>query len=164
MSIDSEFLPTFLTFIIVLIPFYHGASRYLDETYIINKDKVHPLIGLIDFIFFFTEAIFFYIIALLISQPKSFFFWVIALLLLDVIWLLFVRITSKKRFNDIIYWFILNIITAPILFVCIIILSDNIITWIILLIIMLIRTMLDYILEGFFYWRYLKIKEFLKFN
>jgi len=68
-------LPMFLTLIVTLIPFYHGANRYLYENYVfITHDANKPdarsggSVALIDFLFFFVQSLLFYLMSLIMRE------------------------------------------------------------------------------------------------
>ena len=152
-NINIKSLPTFAALVFTIIPFHHGASRYLDETYI-RKSPGRPLAGLIDFFFFFIEAIIFYVMALLISQPKPFFFVLSALFGIDIIWLVFVYFTEPESFKKIRWWLLLNTIMVLVLLVVNAgtFMADNAYKWIVLAALVLIRTVIDYKSEWAYYW------------
>ena len=52
----AAYVPTMVAFVATLLPFYHGALRYLDETYVINATRVKPSALLVDFLVLFVEA------------------------------------------------------------------------------------------------------------
>jgi hypothetical protein len=153
-NFNVKFLPTFVALVSTLIPFHHGANRYLDETYIVKQGPIRPLTGLIDFFFFFFEAAVFYVMALSIQQPKFFFFALLFLFGIDIIWLIFVYYSANESFKKIKHWLWLNILLV---IVVLIInpgkfMADDIYKWILLAIFVVGRTVLDYIFEWPFYW------------
>jgi len=67
MKIYIPYLLMGLSYFILVIPFYHGANRYMDQTYILNNDKNEKRFSLmIDFFFLFFEGVIFLILSLLI--------------------------------------------------------------------------------------------------
>lgn len=146
-------LPQFFSFIVILIPFYQGANRYLDDTYICKKNHVSPFAGLIDFLFFFIEALVFYFMALSIFKPKAFYIGVLVVLLIDVIWLMFVYCANKEIFQKIKYWLTINVITFTILIIVLIcpLMGNYIKNWLSMAL-LIIRTLVDYWLVWSFYW------------
>lgn len=146
-------LPQFFSFIAILIPFYQGANRYLDDTYIRKKNHMNPLAGLIDFFFFFVEALVFYCMALLIFKPEAFYIGVLAVLFIDVIWLIYVYFANKEIFKEIKCWLGINTITFIILIIVLICpLIDNDIKKWLSMVVLIIRTIIDYWLVWPFYW------------
>jgi len=155
LSINIKLLvTTFLVLIVTLIPFHHGANRYLDETYIDKKRARRPMTGLVDFFFFFVEAGIFYGMALSISEPRFFFFLLVILLGIDVAWLLFVLVNDYETFKKIKHWLWLNLIMIILVLVfrAGTFMPDAFDKWFVLGIIAIIRTGLDYKLEWPFYW------------
>lgn len=152
--VNWKSLIPFSALVFTLIPFHHGANRYLDEMYIVKGCQGRPLTGLIDFLFFFVEAAVFYIMSLSISQPKLFFYTLTILFVIDIVWLIFVYFSSNESFKKIKYWFWLNLGTIFLLLIfnATKLLDDDINKWIILLLVTLLRTVLDYILEWSFFW------------
>lgn len=154
MVINYEAIPTFLTLIFTIIPFHHGAKRYLDDTYIFREINEIPLTGLIDFIVFFVEAIVFFIMASLIPIPKYFFLMLIFLLTIDIVWVGFVYFTSNYSFQKIKFWLYANLtyaIVLPIFIYGNFILNESI-TWSLLAVFSFIRTVCDYKFSWSFYW------------
>ena len=147
-GINLELLPAFIIFIITLIPFYQGAIKYLSETL---KDKNHKTSfeRIIDFIFFFSESLFLYWIALLINEKILFFQIMTILLILDVLWLFSVLHYNKNLFNKIKCWCILNSILVILL---LFLFYMNFYNINLLLPIFIIRTYFDYHYTWKFYW------------
>jgi len=50
------YIPAFITFISLLVPFYHGMNRHLDMCYIEKSTDVVKGALLFDFVIFFVEA------------------------------------------------------------------------------------------------------------
>lgn len=152
--INHEAIPTFLTLIFTIIPFHHGAKRYLDDTYIFREINEIPLTGLFDFIVFFVEAIVFFIMAILIPIPKYFFLMLIVLLTIDIVWVGFVYLTSNYSFQKIRFWLYANliyVIVLPIFIYGNFILNEST-TWSLLAVFSFIRTVFDYKCSWSFYW------------
>lgn len=75
-----------ISFLFTVVPFYHGASRYLDATYI-TKERFAPRAALlIDFIFLFVEGVLFFVLAEFIGNQQAFYSTLAILLALDAIW------------------------------------------------------------------------------
>lgn len=152
-----EYLLTTISLIITIIPIHHGASRYLDITYTVRRDVRSKYAGMLDFLFFFLEAILFFVLALVLTNNITFYIFIIGLLLLDVIWLSTVRLTNPDNFPKVIKWLKINLITILMLGIGIIIVhlkifNDNIFVWIILSITIILRTVVDYAWNWEFYW------------
>lgn len=86
-SITSSSICLFIAFIATLFPFFHGALRHLNDSYIHNtNNNIKNTALIIDFILLFLHALCFVILSLLIKLPAQF-AWVLFLLLcFDVFW------------------------------------------------------------------------------
>ena len=86
--IKWELLPYFLTFLVILIPFYHGALRHLDDAYNARNKPEHcsGAVHFIDFLMLLVEGCVLVAVAVLTCSP-IFFAWAIVILLsLDIAW------------------------------------------------------------------------------
>lgn len=85
--IRFEALPLLLALIITLIPFYHGALRHLDITFIEEGGK-HVRSGalLVDFVILFLEGCVFLALARLLTQPQAFAWGLLTLFVIDIVW------------------------------------------------------------------------------
>lgn len=82
-----DLLPFFLAFLITLIPFYHGALRHLDVTYVEQGGKqVRKYALLIDFFALFFESCLLLALAVLLTKPVFFAWGLVMLLAFDTIW------------------------------------------------------------------------------
>ncbi len=86
-SLSSARICLFLSFVVTLFPFFHGALRHLDDAFIEN---VNPHIAtsalIIDFTLLFLHALAFVILSQLLQHPAQFAWILIAVLTIDVIW------------------------------------------------------------------------------
>jgi hypothetical protein len=77
----------FLAFLFTIIPFYHGALRHLDDTFVFKRrDGLRKGALLLDFSLLFLHGVGFISLSRLITQPTHFFFIFIAILLIDAVW------------------------------------------------------------------------------
>jgi hypothetical protein len=84
-SVDAVLL--LVAFVATLLPFYHGALRHLDVTWIEKKGRdVKSGALLADFVILFVEGCLFLLIARQLSSPFHFGIALTALLSIDVIW------------------------------------------------------------------------------
>lgn len=152
--INLDCLPTFLAFLVTLVPFYHGANRYMDDIYLSPSTKIRPLTGLVDYLFFILEAITFYALALFIPYAKPFFIYLGILFSIDIIWLIFSYFNTPSPFNKVQHWLILNLLMAIILYFLIFspVMLDDMKKWILLTVFIIARSVLDYILSWGFFW------------
>jgi hypothetical protein len=147
-----------LALIITVIPFYHGANRYLDATYVTRERTAKRYSLMVDFLFLFVQALLMFTLALLITNDPSltatndkYFFWGIALLLsIDVLWVTVTRAVTEdapgKKLN---YW-----LWAPInvFAVIIILILVGLGHWNWLLVTLIVRSALDYLIGHDFYY------------
>ncbi len=151
--LKSQFIHNFAVFLLIVIPFHQGANRYLDETYITDDLKVRKFTGLVDFAFFFMEAILFYIMSLFIQNNGYFYFWTLVVFATDLVWLAFVYFENHDLFMKINQWFYLNIGAAILIVVFLISKQmDEAYKWYLLAFLLLVRTVMDYGFSWPFYW------------
>jgi hypothetical protein len=85
--IRFELAPFLVAFILTLLPFYHGALRHLDVTYIEHSGRqVRSGALLADFSILFIEGCLLLALAFLISVPQHFAWGLVMLLSINVIW------------------------------------------------------------------------------
>ena len=113
-----EFLPFFIAFLITLIPFYHGALRHLDITYIENGGKnVRTGALFIDFLALFIESCLLLALAVLLPKPIFFAWGLVALLAFDTLWAFIAHLgfTQDIKPKAELRWAIINLVTVIIL-------------------------------------------------
>lgn len=88
-TLEAGAVSTFIAFLATLLPFYHGALRHLDQTYIHLGDGRPPPRWLlfVDFLTLFLEACLLISMGATVEQPGTFLVLLLILLLLDIIWL-----------------------------------------------------------------------------
>lgn len=94
----------FLSLVFTVIPFYHGANRYLDATYVTNERRPRRYSLMVDFLFLFFQGLLLFTLALLITNDASqsvandelFFYGLAALLLVDVVWVSISRFVTEE--------------------------------------------------------------------
>lgn len=109
----------FFSLIFTVVPFYHGANRYLDATYVTGERAAKSSALLLDFIFLFIEGLLFFGLAVLATNEVPFYTVLAMLLVLDAIW---VGLTSYPSIGDTkrlpyFKWAVVNLITAAIIFI-----------------------------------------------
>jgi hypothetical protein len=117
---DKGQLPEFASIVAVFsllitaIPFYHGANRYLESTYITGERKAKPKTLIFDFIALFVEGLVFFILAVVIKNTTVFFTTLAILFIIDSIWVGFTYLTTieKSRTPNIRAWAIANVIAS----------------------------------------------------
>lgn len=87
----------FFSLIATVVPFYHGANRYLDATYVTEERSAKHYALMIDFIILFLEGLLFFGLAMVMANEALFYTVLAALFLLDIIW---VGITNLTAINE----------------------------------------------------------------
>jgi hypothetical protein len=86
-----------ISLIITIIPFYHGANRYLDSTYVTGERSAKPGALMLDFIAIFGEGLVFFILSLIIKSTAIFFTLLAALFIFDSFWVWLTKLTSNSE-------------------------------------------------------------------
>jgi len=111
-SVSAEDVAALLVFVVTIVPFFQGANVYFELAYTIASPNASPpsWAGMIDFGFFFLEALQFYAMAEIVKYKLAFSVAYCGLLVLDILWLLTLRLHSKHNFNVVRPWLVLNLI------------------------------------------------------
>ncbi len=159
--VNLGYLWNFFTFLILIVPFYHGAVRHLFATYVEKGGSTRVKEGalLIDFFLLFMEGCLFVIMAASVTKTVMFAWVIVGMLILDSIWGVLAWIaslTGAHSQNAEKVWAFLNVICAGILTVGLIFLSDQepikpIQFQIALFVVIGIRTLIDYVKAWNFY-------------
>jgi hypothetical protein len=108
----------FAALLVTIIPFYHGANRYLDATYVTGERKARAPALMIDFVMLFLEGLIFFALAMLVGRAAHFYTGLACVFILDAVWVGFTRITSSGS-NDTapsyVVWAIVNVVAAVIM-------------------------------------------------
>lgn len=161
-AIESDQVYPFISLLFTIVPFYHGASRYLDVVYVFKERKIVQKSALmIDFVILFTEGLIFFALSSLLSDIHLFFNLLGALLLLDTLWVAwtgFVATTSnadEKGWPKYFYWAFINLVTIVLYALS---LYTNLwntdfrnIIPIVLMVLTIARTIVDYTITWSFY-------------
>lgn len=112
-GIHWERLPLLLSFLLLVVPFYHGMTRFLSDMY--SEDKIDRYYGiwlLLDCSVFTIEAGLFFILARSLSKDLwlRFSWGVMVLLLLDIEW---GALVWKFRPSSISWWVMVNLWSVP---------------------------------------------------
>jgi uncharacterized membrane protein len=152
----------FLSLLVTVIPFYHGANRYLDATYVTGERSAKRYSLMLDFLFLFFQALLLFTLALSITNEPShidrsdtyFYLGLTLLLLVDVIWVTITRYTTKSvtdagviSNSNYTRWAGLNIIVIVLILVLIFYHL-----WVFLLALAFLRSVLDYFISHDFYY------------
>jgi hypothetical protein len=80
-------LPVLAAFLATIIPFYHGAMRHLDYTYV-ERDAREVREGslLVDFIFLFVQACLFFVFAQTLGNTHAAALALLVVLAMDLLW------------------------------------------------------------------------------
>lgn len=165
-QIDVGGIPYFLSFFFILVPFYHGALRHLDSTYIEAPSKrVKSGALMADFLLLFLEAVLFLALSMVIKAHELFAWLMSALLLLDTVWGFLAHLAFSDRSHSTGVekgwtpegkWATINVVSCVIL-VLFIIFSPRTPLWLFdsfgvgLCAICILRTVIDYMLTWDFY-------------
>lgn len=129
-SVGSPFqwdlLPLFFALLVTLIPFYHGALRHLDVTYVEQRGaEVRAGALLADFLLLFLEGSLFVGLAALLERPEVFAWTFVALLTLDTIWGFTAHLAFSRhpKLKEEARWAIINAVTVVVLVLFLILLG-----------------------------------------
>lgn len=110
-------IPMFTAFLATLIPFYHGAVRHLEDTYIEKRGaNVRSGALLADFLMLFIEGFILIGIARLLPQPLLAAWGLVALLSFDAVWGLavYAAFFRVRESGAEISWAVINSVAVPI--------------------------------------------------
>jgi hypothetical protein len=107
----SPALPSFLAFLVTLVPFWHGMNRHLDRCYLEKTSDVVQGALLLDFVVFFVEAGCLFAAAWSLRSGIESFAYLGVLLSIDTVWA-FVshQIHYKGQKSNAIRWSLINLI------------------------------------------------------
>lgn len=124
-----------ISLIVTLVPFYHGANRYLDATYVTEEMRATSRYALmVDFFALFLHGLLLFGLALYVNNPDyhPFYTGLGIVLVIDAIWVFFTSLVTEEIRDQTIQqssdqnqksskpkyyaWGIINLITAAILF------------------------------------------------
>jgi len=146
-GIQWDRLPSLFCLLFLVVPFYHGMTRYLYDFYHIADKRPSPYACwlLFDCTVFTVEAGLFFVLSR--SLPKELcrrFFWtVMVLLLVDIIWGV---VVWRFRINVISSWVIVNVVTFSLLWLFLSVFRRSRSWWITALLSLMViaRTVVDY--------------------
>jgi len=153
----------FVSLIVTVIPFYHGANRYLDATYVTEERSSKYSALMPDFIVLFVEGLLLFVLAMVSKDENIFYPALAGLLILDTVWVLITTHKASTKYGKAphyIFWAIINVIASCLL--CIFVWSHKLFDepiWgsptyrsIALMLVVIIRTIIDYISVWQFYY------------
>lgn len=117
---DKGQLPEFasvvavFSLLITAIPYFHGANRFLELTYITGERKVKSHALIFDFIALFVEGLLFFMLAVVIKNTQVFFTTLAILFVFSSVWIGIRSMTTSAGNRPIIIhsWAIANVIAA----------------------------------------------------
>jgi len=127
-AIPAPSLMLFVAFILLIFPFYHGAMRHLDNTYLArNSEDVRDYALLLDFLLLFLHGLIFVVISMLFKQPEEFLIFVIVILGIDVLWgfLAHLAFSTERENKPEMSWVKTNAAAAVLLLVFILLEKNN---------------------------------------
>jgi hypothetical protein len=152
----------FISLIVTVVPFYHGANRYLDATYVTRERSAKPEALMLDFILLFIEGLGFFILAMLSNNDAAFYTVLASLFILDSLWVGITNLMATgeaDKFHNYSTWASANILAASFVLLSV---WSNILHWdfwpteqvknIALVIVVIARTAYDYIKVWHFYY------------
>ena len=155
-----DHVPLLVAFLVVVVPFYHGALLHLDNKYRLDAGRHHQTSALlVDFIGLFLEAVVIVAFASSVGRVRSFVISLVVLLVIDVAWAALAwapdRCRAKKRGDGLLSWVQVNAATICVLCVVAVALaqfraSDGVLTAAVLVIVSM-RSAADYALNWGFY-------------
>jgi hypothetical protein len=121
-------LPAFVALFVTLVPFYHGAMRHLDRTYVQERaENVRTGTLLVDFLLLFVEGALFFVIAELLPDASAAAWGIVVLLLLDAVWgtAVFAVFYRRRQWRAEMRWVALNLLFAPTLALFLVLAPDR---------------------------------------
>jgi hypothetical protein len=150
-----------IALVFTIVPFYHGANRYLDATYVTGERSARSGALMLDFIAIFIEGLLFFVLAVFVSNTSVFFTILAGLLLLDTVWVGLTKLTSTSEPEEgpsYTKWATANLIAAVAILVSV---WSNLLNWefwptevvrsVALVAIAIIRSAMDYLFVWKFY-------------
>jgi len=143
--------------LVTIVPFYHGANRYIDSAYVSGNRSAKSGALMFDFVAIFVEAIILFVLALLIRNFELFFDILSILFIFDAIWVASTYLTGTgegEKSPPLKWWLMMNLSAALLVFVSI---RSNALNWSVLfpfstatdiavIAVVTMRSILDYLL------------------
>ena len=169
LPINWDIALNLVTLIVIMVPFYHGAVRHLFYTYAESAPSKNIKNGalLADFFLLFMEGCFFVMLASLLDNTLTFTYLVIGLLVLDSVWgfLAWLAFTGAKSQFAEKKWAFINTFAAGLLLVLTLtkngpLSTPDVSAQAVLLIIISLRTIVDYSCTWSFYFPDTQVGDF----
>jgi hypothetical protein len=105
--------------LVTAIPYYHGANRYLEATYITGERQAKSQTLIFDFLALFIEGLIFFTLAVVIKNISIFFTLLAILYIYDSLWVGITHLTTIKeqRPANIRSWMLANFVAAIMLLI-----------------------------------------------
>lgn len=146
----SPGLPSFVAFLVTLVPFWHGMNRHLDRCYLEKSDSVVQGALLLDFGTFFLEAIALFAAAWSLRSGIETFWYLGGLLCIDMVWAVIshqIHFPGKK--SHAVRWSVINV--AALLLAILIIAYPFQAKPLVLMVVAVLRSIADYVICWDFY-------------
>lgn len=109
----------FISLLATLIPFYHGANRYLDATYVTGERQAKRAALMVDFLALFAEGLLFFALGSSIpSGPVFFYTFLAGLYFFDAMWVGSTQLTAAHeddKWPGYRVWALVNVAAASLL-------------------------------------------------
>jgi len=147
----------FISFIFIVVPFFHGANRYLDATYVTEERNAKHYALLIDFIALFIEGLALFGLGMLTSNLEVFYSLLVGLLALDIAWVGSTNLTGEGRTDKVPKfrkWAVINAVAMAGILISVWsnLWQDELVKGIMLVLIVMARTIYDYVSVWEFYY------------
>lgn len=108
----------FSSLIVTVIPFYHGANRYLDAAYVTNERAVKQSALMVDFIALFFEGLILFGLAVVSNNTRFFYLGLSILLVFDILWVGFTLLHATEKKKSVhAKWIIINVVATFLLYI-----------------------------------------------
>jgi len=147
----------FISFMFIVIPFFHGANRYLDATYVTGERNARHYALLIDFVALFIEGLALFVLGMVIINFNVFYSFLVGLLVFDIIWVGSTSLTGESESDKVFKfkkWAVINAIAVAAILISVWsnLWPSQLIKSIMLVLIVISRTIYDYVsVWGFYY-------------
>ena len=86
--LDTAAIPWVIVICVTLLPFYHGATRHMDDAYVLSPTRIRAGAVLLDYSLLFLGAASFFWLSLVVGNHSLFCWGYIATLAIDIVWAL----------------------------------------------------------------------------
>ena len=150
----------FVSLIVTVVPFFHGANRYLDASYVTGERGSTNVALMVDFFLLFIQGIWFFALALLADDVRIFYTALAGLLVFDIVWVSSTLLHGRSKPGEprLAYtkWMLVNVAASALLFLFS---WSDLIGWasplgqeVFLMVVVVARTVFDYVYSWDFYY------------